>query len=58
MQNIKKLTYNVEEAAHVLGISKSLLYREIKSNKLDIPYHKIGNRIIFSVTAIEKYLNE
>lgn len=58
MENLKKLTYSVEEAARVLGVSKSLLYREIQNNSLEIPYHRIGNRIIFSVTVIEEYLNK
>lgn len=57
-ENISRLTYNVEETAIALGISKSLLYREIQQGSIDIPYHRIGNRILFSVAALEKYLNE
>lgn len=57
-ENISRLTYNVEETAIALGISKSLLYREIQQGTIEIPYHKIGNRILFSVSALEKYFNE
>ena len=34
-ENISRLTYNVEETAIALGISKSLLYREIQQGFAD-----------------------
>ena len=52
-----KLTYSVKEAAAVLGISKSLLYRELQSGVCDIPYHKVGQRILIGVKALEEYVN-
>lgn len=55
---IRKLTYDVGEAAKVLGVSKSLLYREIQSGKCEIPYHRIGGRIVISIKALEKFIDE
>lgn len=49
------LTYTVSEAAKVLNISKSLLYREL--GKCGLPFIKIGNRIIISKKALEEYVN-
>lgn len=57
-ENVDRMAYSVEETAKKLGISKSLLYREIQQGTIEIPYHKIGNRILFSVSALEKYFNE
>lgn len=57
-ENISRLTYNVEETAIALGVSKSLLYREIQQGTLELPYHKIGNRILFSVSSLEEYLSK
>ena len=57
-ENIERLTYNVEEAAIALGISKSLLYREIQQGNLEIPYKRVGNRIVFGISALEEYLSE
>ena len=54
---VNKITYDVGEAAKVLGISKSLLYREIRSGECVVPYHKIGGRIIISVKALEEFVN-
>ena len=55
---IKKLTCNVKETAEALGISSSLLYREIKSGKCKLPYHKVGNRILFSIQELEAYFSD
>ena len=54
---VKKLTYNVKETAEALGISSSLLYREIENGKCQLPYHKVGNRILFSIQELEAYFS-
>lgn len=53
----KKLTYDVAEAAKVLGISKSLLYREIQNGTCQLPYHRIGGRILIPIKALELFIN-
>lgn len=54
---IKKITYNVKETAEALGVSRSLLYREIENGTCQLPYYKIGNRILFPIKALEDYIN-
>ena len=58
MKNDNKLVYDVAEAAKVLGISKSLLYREIQQGRCELPYHRIGARILFPIKKLEEYLNQ
>lgn len=54
---VKKITYNVKETAEALGVSRSLLYREIENGTCPLPYYKIGNRILFPIKALEEYFN-
>jgi len=52
---MEKLTYNVPEAAKVLGISRSLAYELVKRG--EIPALRIGSkRVVIPKAALEKYL--
>ena len=57
-KTVNKITYDVAEAAKVLGVSKSLLYREIQRGNCTIPYRKIGGRIIIPQKALDEYVND
>ena len=57
MENVEKLAYDVAETAKMLGISKSLLYREIQNGKCQLPYYRIGGRIIFPIKKLKDFLN-
>ena len=48
-------TYNVEEAAKVLGISRSLAYDEARRGTLP-GLIRIGNRLLVSKDAIDRLL--
>lgn len=50
------LVYSPQEAAEVLGISKSLLYKEIKINPR-FPRKMIGGRIVIPRRRLEEYIN-
>lgn len=50
----ERLTYTVEEAAKVLGISRLGAYDAIKRN--EIPHIRIGRRILVPVAALKKML--
>lgn len=51
---MERLTYDVVEAAKVLGISRNSAYEAIKQGKL--PYLVIGRRYLIPKSALEKML--
>jgi len=51
---VLRLSYSVDEAAHTLGIGRSLLYRLLKTK--DLRAVKIGGRTLIPVREIEAYL--
>ena len=50
------LAVSIEEAARMLGISRTLLYDEIKAGR--IKTKKIGSRTIIEVEELRRYLRE
>ena len=54
---IEKMTYSVKEAAEALNVSRSLLYRQVENGTCEIPYCKIGSRILFPIKAVEEYFS-
>lgn len=53
-----KLAYSVSEAAEVLGISKSLLYKYIQEGQAEFPVKKIAGRILIPCKSLEDYMND
>lgn len=47
---------SVEEAAALLGETRSTLYRAIKQGRFPIPVHRIGARIRIPRRSIERFL--
>ena len=47
---------SVEEAAVLLGETRSTLYRAIKDGNFPIPVHRIGSRIRIPRRSIERFL--
>ena len=54
MSNEHRLTYTVEEAAGVLGISRGLAYELVKSG--DIPAVRLGRRLVVPRSALASLL--
>ena len=52
----ERLTYDVEEAAKVLGISRNLAYEMVHTGAL--PVVKLGKRLLVPRRALEKLLEE
>lgn len=52
----KMLVLSVEKAAEMLGVSKGLIYRELKSNP-DFPRKMIGGRIVIPAEKLKAYVN-
>lgn len=52
----ERLVYTVEEAAKLLGISRSFAYEAVQ--KGDIPSMRIGRRILVPKSRLERYLSE
>ena len=54
---VSRGTYSPRQLCSRLGISMSMLYRQISSNKLPFRVLRIGARTMFSVNEIEKWIN-
>lgn len=54
----KTLAYGVGTVAEMLGVSKSLLYREIAKGTCELPHYRIGNRIVFPAKKLERFFGE
>ncbi len=50
----EKLVLTVQELAPLLGVGEGVIYRMVKRNQ--IPYRKIGRQTVFSLRAIQKWL--
>ncbi len=50
-----RLTYSVEEAAELLGISRAFAYKCIKSG--DIPHIRIKGRILVPKSALHRFVD-
>lgn len=55
MGEADRLTLTVEEAAHLLGISRGLAYELARSGKL--PVIRLGRRLLIPRIALERMLN-
>ena len=53
-ETTERLTLSIAECAARLGISKNSCYLGVKNN--EIPYIKIGSRILIPKAALEKML--
>ena len=56
MDSRKKLTWTVKEAAEILGLSPNSAYQGIATG--EIPYVKVGKRILVPRLALERMLFE
>lgn len=52
----EKITFNIQEAAEIMGISKSLAYR-LASNG-EIPCMKLGNRILIPKARLYEFIQK
>ena len=53
--NVPKLTYSVPEVCEALQISRTTLWKLVRSRRLK-PV-RIGRRVLFSLKAVEDFLN-
>lgn len=51
---MEKLTYNVTEAAIVLGISRTLAYQLVKNGTL--PSIILGKRVVIPIKKLEEFV--
>ena len=52
----KKEMLDVPEAAQKLGVSEAMV-RKMVHNRL-IAYHKVGDRVVFSLRDVDKFLRD
>ena len=50
-----KVVLDVTEVAEMLRISKSMVYKLVRQG--DIPFFRVGNRVLFSAERIENLIN-
>ena len=53
--NVPKLTYSIPEVCEALQISRTTLWKLVRSRRLK-PV-RIGRRVLFSLKALEDFLN-
>ena len=53
--NVPKLTYSIPEVCEALQISRTTLWKLVRSRRLK-PV-RIGRRVLFSLKAVEDFLN-
>ncbi|MFD1708915.1 helix-turn-helix domain-containing protein [Siminovitchia sediminis] len=53
---IERKALDTREVAELLGVSKFLIYRLVREKQ--IPFVRIGTRLIYRKNSIEKWLNE
>jgi excisionase family DNA binding protein len=53
--NVPKLTYSIPEVCEALQISRTTLWKLVRSRRLK-PV-RIGRRVLFSLQAVEEFLN-
>jgi excisionase family DNA binding protein len=53
--NVPKLTYSIPEVCEALQISRTTLWKLVRSRRLK-PV-RIGRRVLFSLKAVEEFLN-
>lgn len=51
---MSKITLTVKETAELLGVSLTTVYSLVKTN--EIPYAKVGGKILFHKATVEKWL--
>ena len=56
MMEDEKLVYNVNEARHLLGLSRGTVYEAIRCGQL--PSIRVGRRILIPRAALERLLNQ
>lgn len=53
---LEKKTYTIDEAAQVIGISRSLAYRLAKEGKL--PVIQLATKRVIPIAALDRWLEE
>jgi len=56
MPRKERILYSVNEAAQMLNLSKSYLYRETRSGS--IPHIRIGSRILFRLADLNSWIEQ
>jgi excisionase family DNA binding protein len=50
-------TLTVEQAARYLSVSKSYLNKLRTTGGASLPFHKLGSRVVYSVSDLDAYLD-
>ncbi len=51
---MNRLTYSVAEVAQILGVSKGLIYTQVRTG--DIPSIKLGRKVVISHAVLEEII--
>lgn len=53
---VRRLVYQVPEAAEMLAVSKDLIYKMVREKS--IPYKRLGRRVVFPRDEFDRWLHE
>lgn len=53
---MERMTYNIAEAAKVLGVSKSFMYKLVRNN--EVPVIRLGKRLVIPKVKLQEFINQ
>lgn len=53
---MEKMTYSIKEAAEILGVSKSFMYKLVQGN--EIPVIRLGKRLVIPKIRLHEFINQ
>jgi excisionase family DNA binding protein len=56
--NLPPMAVTVSEAARLLGVGKSFLYRELHAGRITLPLLHMGKKTLIRVADLERFLAE
>jgi predicted DNA-binding transcriptional regulator AlpA len=57
-ESIQETLLTIDDAALILRMKKSTIYRKMSQKTFPVPYRKQGNRIVFLASDLRKYISE
>lgn len=52
---MEKMTYSIDEAAQILGVSKSFMYKLAQNN--EVPVIRLGKRLVIPKSKLHDFIN-
>lgn len=53
---MEQMTYSIDEAARIIGVSKSFMYKLARNN--EVPVLKLGKRLVIPKSRFIEFINK